>query len=102
MDKQELAIHRGEEAERLLNSEMLNQAFDDVRQAFLNTWATLDTVNDRYTEFAHDLHRKVKCLDAVKRCIQEHVNNGKISQKTIEARLSRASSFSGLKNALKL
>jgi len=81
MDKHEQAVMRGEEAQRLLNSEMLQQAFSDTRSAILEAWSKLPTSD---TENAKDLHRMVKLLDRVQTCIREHVATGKIAQKQIE------------------
>jgi hypothetical protein len=82
MDKHEQAVHRGEEAQRLLNSEMLQQAFADTRKAITEAWAGLPTSD---AENAKDLHRMVKLLDRVQHCIREHVNTGKIAQKQIQS-----------------
>lgn len=98
MDKHELAVKRGEEAERLLNNPAFSQAFEDTRQALLKTWAALDTTDERYAEFAKDIHRKVKMLEAVERCLKEHITTGKINQKTIEAATKRPFSL-GARNA---
>lgn len=81
MDKHEQAVHRGEEAQRLLSSEMLQQAFSDTRSACLEAWAKLPT-SDK--ESAHDLHRMVKLLDRVQHCLWEHVRSGKLAHKQIE------------------
>jgi hypothetical protein len=82
MDRLEQQVMRGEEAQRLLNSEMLQQAFSDTRSAIMEAWAKLPT-NDR--ENAHDLHRMVKLMDRVQHCIKEHIATGKIAQKQIES-----------------
>ena len=86
MDRLEHATHRAEEASRILNSEMFAQAFADTRQALVNVWAGLDTTDDRYGEFAKDLHRKIKCLDSVKRALSEHIATGKLAQREIDGR----------------
>ncbi len=99
MDKHELAVMRGEEAERILGSAVYAEAFNDVRAALLNTWAALDTTEERYAEFAKDLHRRVKCLDAVRSALTERISTGKINQKTIEAGIKRPSTFANVKNA---
>lgn len=82
MDKHQQAVVRGEEAQRLLDSLIFQQAFSDTRKALLEAWASLPT-NDK--ENAKDLHRMVKLIDKVKRCIEEHVATGKIAQKQIES-----------------
>lgn len=97
MDSLEFKTRRGDEAERLLNSPMLRQAFEDVRAGLANTWAALDTTDERYSEFSKDLHRKMKMLASVEMCIKEHVSTGKIAQKSIEAATKRPFSFNQLK-----
>lgn len=99
MDKQELAVLRGDEAQRILNSSVFESAFNDTREALTNTWAALDTTDARYAEFARDIHRKIKMLDSVKRCLAEHITTGKLSQKSIEAATKRPLSFNGVRNA---
>jgi hypothetical protein len=83
MDKHELAISRGDEAARILNSPLWVAAFTDTRQALLNGLASLDNLRD---EHAQDLHAMVKALDKVQRCLTEHVTSGQIAAKDIEAR----------------
>lgn len=82
MDRNEQKVARGEEAQRLLQSEMLQQAFAETRQACLEAWAKLQTSEK---EAAKDLHRMVKLMDRVQSCIREHITTGKIAQKTIES-----------------
>lgn len=83
MDRLELATVRAEEAERLISSPMFDQAFDDTRKAILEAWAGLDDVN---SEKARDLHRMVKCLARVRRCIEIHIETGKLAQVEIQGR----------------
>ena len=97
MDRLELATMRADEADRIINSEVFKAAFDDVKAAILSTWADLPTAD---TENAKDLHRRLKCLEQVKRALVEHVATGKLAKKEIEGRTSRALSLHGLRNAL--
>ena len=83
MDKLERQIVNAEEAQQLLNNTMLQTAFAETRQAILETWAALPTSD---TENARDLHRRLKMLDSVKRCLQEHVTTGKLANREIEGR----------------
>lgn len=82
MDKHQQAVMRGDEAQRLLDSEMLQQAFADTRSACMEAWAKLQTSE---SEPAKDLHRMVKLLDRVQHCIRAHIETGKIAQKTIDS-----------------
>lgn len=93
MDKRELAVIRADEADRILNSQVFSAAFDDVRAALLKTWTELPTGD---TENARDIHRRIKCLDQVKRALQEHVKTGKLAVKEIEGRTRLAQ---GVRNA---
>lgn len=83
MDRIELATQRAEEAQALLNSTMFDQAFSDTRTALLEAWAGLSDVN---SEQARDIHRRIKCLESVRKCIEHHVTTGKLAQKELEGR----------------
>ena len=83
MDRLELATLRGEQAKQLLANPLFDQAFADTRKGVLETWASLGTSD---TENARDLHRMIKCLDRVKRCLEVHVDTGKLAAKEIEGR----------------
>lgn len=87
MDKQEQAVARGEEAERLLASPLLQQAFNDTRQALQRAWAELPTgyFSGELRAQHHDLHRMMKLLGMVETCLKHHVESGKIAQKQIQA-----------------
>lgn len=83
MDRLELATQRAEEAQRLIDSPMFKTAFEDTRAAILEAWASLD---DTKSEKAHDLHRMVKCLARVQRCLEIHIDTGKLAHKEIQGR----------------
>lgn len=83
MDRLELATSRAEEAQRVLNSPLFAQAFDDTRRALLDAIAGLDNLRD---DRARDLHSMVKGLEKVRRCLEVHVESGKLAQKEIEGR----------------
>jgi len=83
MDAHELMSLRGEQAQQLLANPIFEAAFTDTRKAILETWAAVETSD---TERAYDLHRMLKCLDRVKRCINTHIDTGKLAEKEIAAR----------------
>lgn len=83
MDKHEAAVLRGEEAERLLNSPMLSQAFVDVRKGIQDLWAQTNTKDEKTLQ---ELHLMVKLVDRVEKCLLQHVATGKLSQHEIEGR----------------
>lgn len=90
MDRLELATVRAEEARQLVANPMFEAAFNDTRAALLETWAKLPNPDDAH---AKDLHRMVKCLEKVKRCLEEHITTGKLAVKEIEGRKKRLFSF---------
>lgn len=73
---------RAAEAQQLKDNPMFAKAFDDTRTAMLEAWAALDKADERATE----LHRMVKCLERVRRCLEIHIDTGKIANKEIEGR----------------
>jgi hypothetical protein len=88
MDQHEQQMMRGEEAQRILNSPAWIAAFTDTRTAMLEALAGLDTLDDKH---APELHRMVRCLEKVKRALEEHVTTGKLAHKEIEMRKKRFS-----------
>lgn len=90
MDKLELAVVRAEQAQALNTNPMFDRAFADTRAAILETWASLDTSE---SERAKDLHRMLKALDRVRKCVQTHIDTGKLAQKEIEGRALRLNPF---------
>ena len=83
MDKAEKAVINAEEARQLLANPMFDAAFEDTRKALLDALASLDNLRD---ERAIELHCMVRSLSKVRRCIEEHINTGKIARKEIEGR----------------
>lgn len=86
MDKHEMHVMRGEEAERLLNSPMFAAAFEDTRRAIQDVWAGLPA-GEKDAQIEALL--MVKALDKVKKCIEHHISTGKIAVKEIEGRKRR-------------
>ncbi|MGL5735537.1 MAG: hypothetical protein ACRCYS_11780 [Beijerinckiaceae bacterium] len=90
MDRLEASIWNAEEAARLKSSPMFERAFDDTRKAIMESWAQLEPGDkDRQTE----LLLMVKCLDRVKRCIEVHIDTGKLANKELEGRKKRLFAF---------
>ncbi len=83
MDRLELAVVRGEQAMALRTNPLFDKAFADTRAGILETWAQLPTSD---SDSAKDLHRMLKCLDRVRKCIDTHVDTGRLAQKEIEGR----------------
>lgn len=92
MDKFELATMRAAQAEQLQANPLYAQAFDDTRAAILETWAGMPTSD---SESAKDLHRMIKCLERVKRCLDVHIDTGKIAEREIRGREKRLFQFRG-------
>lgn len=90
MDKLELATIRAEQAQALVSNPMFEQAFADTRQALLETWALLDDVN---SEQAKDIHRRIKCLASVRKCLETHITTGKLAQIEIEGQKKKLFGF---------
>jgi hypothetical protein len=82
-DRLEVDTQRAEEALRLLESPLFAAAFNDTRTALLEALAGLDNLRD---DRARDLHSMVKGLDKVKRCLELHVQSGKLAQHEIQKR----------------
>lgn len=83
MDKHEKAVRDGEAAARLLADPMLTAAFGDTERAILQAIAALPNLRG---EEAHDLHRMLKCMGKVRRCIEVHISTGKVAAREIEGR----------------
>lgn len=86
MDKLETAIMRAEQAMQLRANPLFDLAFSETRTHILEAWAGLPTSE---TDAAKDLHRMLKCLDRVKRCIEVHIDTGKIANHEIQGRKKR-------------
>lgn len=90
MDKLELQTMRAAQAQQVLSNELFDQAFNDTRAGIMELWASMPTSD---SENAKDLHRMIKCLDRVKRCLQVHIETGKLATREIEGRSKRPFSF---------
>lgn len=90
MDRLELAVVRGEQAQAVRGNPVFEQAFADTRRGILEAWAQLDTSE---SERAKDLHRMLKCLDRVRKCVETHIDTGKLAQKEIDGRNLRLNPF---------
>jgi hypothetical protein len=90
MDRQEHAVKRAGQAQALRANPMYEQAFVDTRRAILEAWASLATSD---TDQARDLHRMLKCLERVRRCLDTHIDTGKLAQVEIDGRVKRLNPF---------
>jgi len=81
MDKHEAIAARADEAARILNSPLFNDIVDGIRKAYIEEWAALSTHKAEDLELGRDLHRKVKCLDDVRACLERCIDAGKVLQK---------------------
>lgn len=97
MDKLEQKVIRAEEASRILNSEIFNQAFDDVRAALLKTWEELPTAEEKV---AQEIHMRIKCLADVKKALRHHIESGKMAEREITGRQKAAKAVRGAMNSL--
>ena len=86
MDRLELATLRAAQAEQLKANPLYAMAFEATRTAILETWAELPTSD---SDNAKDLHRMLKCMERVKRCLDVHIDTGKLAQREIEGREKR-------------
>jgi hypothetical protein len=90
MDRHEHAVKRAEQAQALRANPMYEQAVSDTRRAILEAWAGLATSD---TDQARDLHRMLKCLERVRRCLDTHIDTGKLAQAEIDGRARRLNPF---------
>ena len=81
MSDREQQVIKGNNAAALLNNSMLRDAFKAVRED-LNMKAASMRTTDK--EACADLIRGMQVVDAVERCIQIHVENGKVAQKELD------------------
>lgn len=82
MNKHEAAMAAGEEAQRILNSPVFTQAFDDVRAALLKQWE--ETPTDLASrETCIDIHRRLKCLADIRKAMDYRIQTGKLAQKEL-------------------
>jgi len=81
MDKSEATAARADEAARILNSPLFNDIFEGIRKAYVNEWAELSTHKAEDRELGRDIHRRVKCLDDVRACLERCIDAGKVLEK---------------------
>jgi hypothetical protein len=86
MDKSDQLVMRAEQAVQVLENPLFAQAFADTRTGIMEAWAKLPPSEERKGEYAQDLHRMIRCLAHVEKCLVEHINTGKLAQKQIEGK----------------
>lgn len=99
MDSHEAAVARGEEAARILNSAVFNDALSAVRGAFIDALEVLPT-DESGDEQAKDIRRKLSCLAMVREAITKQVKTGLIAQKTLSTREKLTKSARGAMTSL--
>jgi hypothetical protein len=72
-------IQRAEQAIQVLNNPLFVSAFKETRQAIMEAWAKLDSNSERKGEYSQDLHRMIRALDRVEKCLKEHITTGKLA-----------------------
>lgn len=78
MDKHEAIAARADEAARILNSPLFIDICEGIRKAYFEEWAALETSD---AGLAYDIHRRVKCLDDVRKSLTMCINAGKVLEK---------------------
>lgn len=86
MDKSEAQIARGEEARRILNSEVFSGAFDAVKATYIDALMLLPT-DASGDEEAKDIRRKLASLQMVQDAMTKHVQTGQIAAKSLREKL---------------
>lgn len=74
-------VTRGEHAERLLNDEVLQDAFTQVRDGIIHAFENSPV---RDIEGQHELRIMLKLLDNVKGNIEQVIANGKLEKTKLE------------------
>ena len=82
MDPHEHALVRAEQAAQLKANPLFSKAFADTRAGIMEAWAALDKADER----AAELHRMIRCMEKVQRCIDHHIDTGKLARVEIEGR----------------
>lgn len=78
---------RAAQAERLLNDDMLNEAFGSLRQKYIDAWLISDARDD---DGRTRCWLAIRNLDQVKEHLQRVVSNGQIALKQIEMNEAKA------------
>lgn len=81
------ATERAAQAQALLASDMLNEAFGGLRQAYIDAWLNTDARDEDGRRMAW---HAVKNLDSVRRHLERVVSDGQIALKTIEFNEAKA------------
>jgi len=69
-------VLRGQEAERLLNSELLNEAFEKAEQAIISEWRSSQNPVVR-----EQCHARVNAIDDLKRQLRIVLAAGEVAQR---------------------
>lgn len=74
------AYQRGEAAKRILDSELYQQAWDDVKAAIVKEW---EASPQRDVEGRERLHMMLSCLKMSRKHIESHMQTGKVAAKRL-------------------
>jgi hypothetical protein len=81
MDKSEEIVRRGEEAERLLNHDLLKEAFDGVAAQITNQWATTSPAEVQARE---KLYLKLQVVQEVREHLRITAEHGKFAKSRMQ------------------
>lgn len=83
------AYQRGEAAQRVLDSEVYQQAWDDVKAAMLKEWENSPA---RDVEGRERLHMMMACMKMTRKYLEGYMQTGKLSKNRL-AELDRRRMF---------
>lgn len=95
MDKIESKVRDGDEAARIVNSPLFNQAFEDVRQTYIKALELIPTTEEGDDQ-AKDVRRKLSALATVRDALTKRIDTAKLAQHELSLREKAARGLRGL------